>query len=272
MTEGGGLRAWLRARRDPVLASIVHRAVRGGHALDPPCRRIKGASDATRWLTSTALTEWNFGTIDQRLLWGNWTIMDRMATGLTGYPAWLLPLAALLGLRTRIAGFWAALVAVPIINILVFWNLYVVHDYYLVAASPVLAAVTGFGFARAWHAIDQARPRGLLVALLGTWMVALVVLLPIVSTLPYKRFSVDKDHPDAREAARLTLSTDLVAFDGYGWDPTVPYHSRRAGRMIRSEPAERLTANQLARAGYRLLVTPHLDVAPCSDRPFRRPG
>jgi hypothetical protein len=158
-TERGGWRSWLRARRDPVLALIVVVPFLAAMAWTAHADAIKAANPVTQWLTSARLTAWNFGTLHQRLVWFNWRrILDRITTQLTRYPAILFPIAALVGLRTGAARFWAALVAVPIVTVLIFWNLHVVHDYYLAAASPVFPAVAGCAAARIWHAnVDRIR-------------------------------------------------------------------------------------------------------------------
>ena len=185
--------------------------------------------------------------------------MDRIRTELTGYPAWLLPLAALVGLRSRQARFWAALVAVPILTIVIFWNLYVVHDYYLAAISPVLAAVAGFGVARVWHVID--RP-GRAVC----WSPFSGPTPPRSSSSnrrsrhsAYRDTDLDDGFPVGSEAHRLTEPTDLVVFEGSDWAPVVPYYARRAGYMIGADPDEQVTPDALAKDGYKVLVTSRLE-------------
>ena len=258
--EGAGWRSWLKARLDLVLAGIIVVPFLAAVAWTGHADAIKAANPATQWLTSARLAGWNYGTLHQRTLQADWSaITARITAYITGYPAWLLPLGLLIGLRTRSARFWAAFVAVPIVTILTFWNLYVVHDYYLAAVSPVLAAVGGFLFARAWHALVPTRPPAVLVTLFATFMAAVLVMQPGYWQRPYVRLTPDELFPEVAELARLTSPRDMVAFDGYGWAPPVPYYARRVGWMINAEPREQLSATQLADAGYRLLVTPRLE-------------
>lgn len=170
-----------------------------------------------------------------------------------------------MGLRTRISRFWVALAAVPFLTILVFWNLYVVHDYYLVAISPIPAAALGFGFARLWQAHRRARVPTFPVALLGVWIAAVLAVVPAVWTLGYRDIGVSDVYPEVTEVTALTLPTDLVVFDGYGWGSEVPYYSRRMGRMTRSDPREQLSARELAADGYRVLVTRRLESELAAD-------
>lgn len=266
VTEGRGWRSWLVARRDPVLAVIVVVPFVAALAWTGHADAIKSASRATEWLTSRRLSEWTYGTLDQRLDVSNWSrIVGRITTQLTGFPGWLLPAAALVGLRTRTARFWAALVAVPVFTILVFFNLYVVHDYYLVAISPVPVAAIGFGFSRLWPALAPTQGPRFLVTALVAWTAALLLLAPSVWTRAYRDSEVSDLNPEVGEVTGLTLPSDLIAFDGYDWTPEIPYYARRIGRMTRSAPREQLTAAELARDGYRVLVTRRLESDLASD-------
>src|SRR5690606_19001151 len=95
---------------------------------------IKGASPATQFLTADALDAWNFGTLPQRLDPRNWQISgSRIAGPIAPY---LLPILAAMGLVWRGPGgtqrlFLAAAALCVIVPVATFFNLYVVHDYYL---------------------------------------------------------------------------------------------------------------------------------------------
>lgn len=113
---------------------------------------VKLSGALTQKLASVYLTEWNFGTVEQRLDVDNWTrILDRIRYWVCPKFMLLLPLAAFLGftkkgqqsrlfLATSVVG-----VAIPIV---VFFNLYVIHDYYLIAVTPLLAIFMGFSLSR----------------------------------------------------------------------------------------------------------------------------
>lgn len=259
LTEGRGWRTWLRARSDPVLAVIIVVPFAAAVAWTGHADAIKGASRTTAWLTSSGLREWNFGTLRQRTIHSEWSmIVGRITTQLTLFPGWLIPFTALVGLRTRTARFWAALAAVPVLTILVFFNLYVFHDYYLAAISPVPAALVGYGFARLWQALVPTRGPRFLVTAFAAWTAALLLLGSSIWSLAYRDIEVSDKYPEVAEVAGLTLPTDLIAFDGYAFTPEVPYYSRRIGRLIGWEPTEPPTADELAGDGYRVLVTKRL--------------
>jgi hypothetical protein len=260
-TEQPGWRSWIRARRDPVLAVIVAVPFLAALAWTGHADAIKAANPATAWLTSEGLTTWNFGTANQRLVWENWARILRRVTGeLTGYPAVLFPLVAFVGVRSRQARLWAAFVAVPILTVFCFWNLYVVHDYYLAAVSPAPAALAGVAFARAWRWAPTPRAQRLVLAGLGLSLPTLVLLNAGYVALPYGNPGVEDAHPELAEVLRVTQPGDLIAFEGYDWDPSLPYYARRSGHML--GPERVTTAAELTAEGYRLLVSRRLE----SDR------
>ena len=257
--EGRGWRAWARGRAEPVLIGVVVVPFLAAMAWTGHADAIKEANPATAWLTSARLTTWNFGTLEQRLVWENWsTILGRITGELTGYPALLLPLGALVAVRGRNARFWAAIVAVPLLTVLCFWNLYVMHDYYLAAISPAPAVVAGLVFARAWRAVSSSRAHRVLAGVLATWVGTLVILNPTYSGVAYQSVALGEALPVAGEVARLTRPSDLILFEGYDWDSALPYYARRGGHMLGTAGDHQATAPGLAAEGYRLLVTRRL--------------
>lgn len=253
-TERPGWRSWIRDRREPVLVAIIVVPFLAALAWTAHADAIKAANPGTAWLTSARLSTWNFGTFEQRLVWENWTtVLGRITGAMTGYPALLLPLTSLVALRSRQARFWVAVVAVAVLTVLCFWNLYVVHDYYLAAISPVPAAVAGMAFAGAWRWAATARARRLFAQLLGTSVAAMVLLNAGYSTIAYRHASADNVLPELPELALVTLPSDLLVFEGYDWEPALPYYARRSGHM--TGPDGLTTAADLTAEGYRLLVS-----------------
>jgi 4-amino-4-deoxy-L-arabinose transferase-like glycosyltransferase len=195
---------------------------------------IKAAQPATASLTSQALTTWNFGNWGQRaslLSWGE--ILGRIAA--TILPAAFAP-TLLLAIpffrradrRLKIAG-WMALTGV-LTPILVFFNLYRVHDYYLIAVAPFLAFLGAAGIAfllerPAWH---RTRVRTLVLG------VALLSTIPCW-TYAAPTYQVSRDTPLARLGrliAGATTPGDWVVVQGDEWNSRILYASRRRGFMI----------------------------------------
>src|SRR5215813_4170358 len=110
---------------------------------------IKASQPATAALTSLSLARWNFGTWSQRTALDGWGhILGWVVTA-------ILPGAFALSLllaipffrgsepRLRRAG-WAALAGL-LLPVALFFNLYWVHDYYLIALTPSLAFLAAAG-------------------------------------------------------------------------------------------------------------------------------
>ena len=125
---------------------------------------IKAASDATAWLTSTALTSWNFGTVAQRLEPDQWEHVVANVIYLGGGIA--LPLLAIpiliFAVERRQLRFWTWIAVTLAGPVVVFFNLYYVHDYYSTAVTASVAALVGGGFA-ALAAMRSAAARVVLV-------------------------------------------------------------------------------------------------------------
>ncbi len=140
--EALGLRTWIRTRLDPGLIVAIGLPLFAGFVWTRHADAIKGAHLATQWITSANLQAWNFGTVAQRLDLHNWyTIFDRIQSLLVGPLFVLVVIVALWWGRAE--KFWLGLVLVVVLSPAVFFNLYVVHDYYLAALSPALAGWSG---------------------------------------------------------------------------------------------------------------------------------
>ena len=56
--------------------------------------------------------------------------------------------------------FWLGIASAAVLPVLVFMNLYVAHDYYLVAVSPAVAALVGLGAGKLWSVAAASLARG----------------------------------------------------------------------------------------------------------------
>lgn len=117
--------------------------------------QIKAQSPYTAWLSSDGLKKWNYGTLAQRLSRDSWlTILSRIPGTVRSTPVIIL-VVGLLAIPFRMrafqtlrrGNFWIGLglAVAPLVVILVFFNLYVIHSYYLIAVVPLLALSTGVG-------------------------------------------------------------------------------------------------------------------------------
>ena len=145
--------------RDPALLSLVALPLAAGLAWTRYADAVRAAGPGTAWMTSAGLAEFLFGPILERLDPGAWFFLLVVAIGLVVGPVVIGTLVA-----SRYAlrdgphrGLWISLVLAPLVSIVVFFNLYRVHDYYSASLTPSLAVAVGLGAARLWQRSDVVR-------------------------------------------------------------------------------------------------------------------
>lgn len=184
------------------------------------------------FLTSAALREWNWGTLDQRLDPAFWLRIRGYLTVLV--PVWLgVPVA--IGLwrgtpRQRLA--IGAAMAGALSGPLAFANLYFVHDYYFVAIAPALAVAAGVGLAVVWQWAQRPQwARAAVIVLLlgaGAWQVKRYLEGP-----GYGQMLDRPVAPIARLLHELTTSEDTIIVFGQEWDPVVTFYADRRMAYVR---------------------------------------
>lgn len=239
--------AWLLS-----LAPIVVGAAWTRHA-----DGIKAASDATAWLTSSELWAWNFGSLAQRLEPGAWTSVFSSVVLLAGGIA--LPFLAYPAVRFALARrqvrFWTWVALTVVGPILVFFNLYVVHDYYAIAVSGSIAAlmglvVAGLSLVRTWL-------RGLILAGVAVaWMAVWAVHIPYWTRIYEPISDPEGVLPLAAQIERETSPDQRVAIMGRDWTPAILYYAHRWGWMLRGGDLPPGMLNQLLAEGYAVYRCP----------------
>jgi hypothetical protein len=212
---------------------------------------IKAASPTTEWLTGRNLARWNFGWTRQRLdldMW--WAILERVGPNVVSLYGILLVPACIAAWRSPQRRFWLGVAGCALLPPLVFMNLYVHHDYYLVGVSPALAALAGLGAGWVWSVV---RPR---------WLVAAIPLVAVAlawGTLELGRGYWLRIHggyddpqvmPLASEISRHTSADDLVAVVGFDWSPSLLYYAHRRGHMVTAHTQD-VAFDLIERDGYR---------------------
>lgn len=263
-SEPVGWRGWFRHRLDVVLIAVILIPVVAAGIWTRYADAVKELTPTTAFLSSSAIATWNFGTLDQRLDGSQWIVIVRRVTSiLVGLPGMLLTPMIVLLRRTRSFQFWLGMMLAALLPVLTFFNLFVVHDYYLAAISPAVAGVTGAAVGAVWARLPS-RPLSRVVTVSAVAF-ALVVLLLQGRTywaLAYAERDVAAYLPALDEVRELTSPRDLIVVDGYDWSPELFYYARRRGLMLSPLMATREIVTSLPEQGYRFLVSANLSPAP----------
>ena len=189
-------------------------------------------------ITSSALSSWNYGTLDQKFSIDTWfEIGSRVfslfsTSGLFGMMA-LVSLALVLPLTRRR---WKEILVCGLLFVLapaIFTNLHFVHDYYMCANGIFLLAAAGF----------------LVIGILETpgWQnagLAAVAVLIFAGAYGHQNIYLGlqrlnrTDFPRLGRQIRDQTPPDAVnIFLGFDWAPMLPYYSERRALMIPKFPA-----------------------------------
>ena len=125
-----------------------------------------------------------------------------------------------------------ALACVPVIAVLTFFNLYVVHSYYLSAVYPAFVGILGIGVA----AISKLVSQRVVSLLIAEAISALLLILAWTSTEGRSLaalIGVDGEFPRISLAIADSTPADAgVIVVGCDWDPTPLYYADCRGMTI----------------------------------------
>ncbi|MEA2621408.1 MAG: hypothetical protein QOH61_318 [Chloroflexota bacterium] len=203
--------------------------------------QVKSQSPLTAWLMSSQLTTWNFGTLSQRLDPNTWiTLIVRATQEFGGLLAALFLVGLVICFRVREQRrLWLAVAATAVLPPLVFTNLYLIHDYYLVAVSGGIAMVQGLLVAYLLAPLRRPRVRRLAIAAAAVLLVASIAASSYFWGYAYERQTDPSGSlAQAAELAANSAATDLVVTEGRDWSPEILYLARREGLAVPTWLAE----------------------------------
>jgi hypothetical protein len=226
-----------------------------GYAWTRHADRIKAASEATAWLTSEALREWNFGSVLQRLdasAWGE--VLRDLVLTVTGVLGLVAAAGLVVGRGRIIPTHWAVMATAPL-TVFTFWNLYVVHDYYWAAVAPGVAVAMATGCMALIRVFSSRHEPIVAGACLVAWLVtALMPVTPLVA-LPFTKLDPGLaigGIPD--RLASLSRPSERSFITGLDWDPTLLYLADRRGLMLTDHLPEGVEGRQPDLDQYRFAV------------------
>jgi hypothetical protein len=208
----------------------------------------------SEFITSKALTTWNFGTLEQRfsfaflrpfkrVFWGDFPALSPVALALTP--------CLFFGQYRKLALVSLALFVFPI---LVFTNLHIIHGYYQYANGVFLIMATGFCLLNLLESEGLQKNLG---------FGALILCLLFQVKLDWIQATNTKEKPVLEAAAAIrkyTSPSDVLLIYGYDWSPALPYYSQRRalmfpGMRLPSEPKLKSALTQLSKYRVGAIVT-----------------
>jgi 4-amino-4-deoxy-L-arabinose transferase-like glycosyltransferase len=191
----------------------------------------------TQFLASQSMTEWNFGSVEQRLDTLGWSMIFGYSEAIVGLLVifFLLLISALIfwGNRATTIGLASTLFIGPMI----FFNLYYMHGYYLAAIYPALVIIMAAGIVGVAKAVrtDPLKSNSARWSVIATATFGLIVMAWISpeGQLVSQRSSEGLyQFPLAQEIVDNTPVDAGVITVGCDWNPAYSYLSGRKTLML----------------------------------------
>lgn len=187
-------------------------------------------------MTSTALTEWNYGNLTQRFSKNFWynNIYIRAVAPLTLFGfGFIIIFMCLLdkSIKRHIKIVICVFLGLYLIPQLVFTNLFIVHDYYHYAV--VIYLCNSIGIAYSYVNLNCYTKRLPFYLLLATCVCSIVFF---INQYRHAKFSrIDDSYKTlaiAREIKNQTVPDDVFVIFGYDWSSEVAYYSERKSLAV----------------------------------------
>jgi hypothetical protein len=227
---GSGDRTWAGKallRPSAVLGAAFGIPLAAGMLWTRHADAVKAAAPGTRELVSSDyFMDWIFGTMAQRLDPSAWLdLLASLSLALTFYPLLIVVFGALFFLQRRDRWITFLFLAAGIIPPVVFFNVYIVHDYYFYASSIFLLLAIGYMLA-------------CLAKVSAGWSSVLWLTVAAALGLMYSSFMFKVQWGRNEKMAAVieliasnTKPDDILLIYGEYCDPTITYHSKRRSFM-----------------------------------------
>jgi len=199
---------------------------------------VKSQSGFTKFLTSASLTEWLFGTWAQRADVRNWAkIAKWQAQLIVTYPLLILSILLFIVRFKKLdkKALELALVgsAAVLLTIAVFFNLFVVHEYYLMSVTPILAVLVAVCLESLFTNLQGNKIRSAVTIILPLVLISTTFLSADFYTK--RSFSISYNHPTCkigRFIQKHTSKNEYLVFDNLNWSSHIPYYAKRRAFMF----------------------------------------
>jgi hypothetical protein len=197
---------------------------------------VKAGSPATAWLVSSNLGTWTMGSWTQRTSIENWNpIFSRLRDQVIPviWPCVPLGIFAVIRQERFQALLLLGLALGMIVAVGVFFNLYVVHDYYLCAIVIPVWILAALG-------IDHLAAQVAATPYARIGVVACAAVLVGISTCKsdytkasYLNYSQDPYYLFANHVRSTVAPKEEIIVFGDDWNPRIPYYAQRKALMVR---------------------------------------
>ena len=234
MHQSKGFWFWLkRISYDSNLFLVAFFSLIPGYVWSIYADSVKNSSAATEWLTSSNLQSWNFGTLDQRVTLFSWQAIAGRLYLLVGVTIFLVPfLLKVKRLFPRIL----ILFFVGVSPVLVYFNLYVVHDYYFLAIHSIMcltSSICAIELIKHYSKVYNVRkdfvllPGFVLLIIFSTW-----IWTPGHDYKGYLSNKQIRNLSYVETVASNTSKKDLVIVFGCDWNPAPLFLMNRKGFTV----------------------------------------
>lgn len=194
------------------------------------------------WLVSSALKSWNYGTMEQKLSYENWgVIINRIYLRMFPYANFIFLIAIVFT-----AGFLKkdekrlAIISTlsAIITIFCLFNLYYVHDYYMMAIMPYLSIVVGINIHHIFKVSVQKKQLVTIIIMIIALSISYIKTPDYFNIIKNKNVFTYENNEIVqlgRYLKNISQYDENVIITDADWSPEILYYSERKGLMLKRD-------------------------------------
>jgi len=189
---------------------------------------VNEQGEFSKLLSSSALKEWNFGTIRQRLLWDTWdVIITRLLMFVGGYLGLIVLFIFIKNIKEKITLYWVFIsITSSILTVALITNLYYVHDYYLMALAPLICMAIGIII------YESNIEKGISwYSVVGIFLWVLLVMNNTNEYFSYVHENIGEVNQKYSLIQNITSDDEYIYICGEDWSSETLYRCDRKGYM-----------------------------------------
>lgn len=223
---------------------------------------VRGQSIYTAFLTSERLKYWNYGTMEQKLDFSNWMlILRRLLDFAGGSLACAFLFVSYFLFRSKRYTFVLASSLISIfLTIGTLFNLYYVHNYYLIALSPIMAICLGIMLSTVIQILSAEGNIGkLLIGALCTIFVFMQIQNDHDEYLKKALNGSLENESIGLYINQITNEDERILIEGEDWSPRTLYYANRKGFMLTTPVTDEFYQSFLKEEYYTTLLAHSVD-------------